>query len=156
MHRRQFVEGALGAGLFAAWQTKQGAAASPALAPIPGADPSGVQDSTAAFRKLLASLPSTDARLRVPAGRYRFNASLETIFHFRKTSGLVIEGAGAVFLFSGNTPAFLFEDCSRIAISGVTVDWTRPPFSQGVVQQVADREFTVKIDPRYPVTEKNP
>jgi hypothetical protein len=46
MHRRQFVEGALGAGLFAAWQTKQGAAASPALAPIPGADPSGVQDSS--------------------------------------------------------------------------------------------------------------
>jgi len=156
LHRRHFIEGALGAGLFAAWQTKQGAAASPARAPIPGADPSGVQDSTAAFRKALATLPSTDARLRVPAGRYRFNASLEPIFHFRKTNGLVIEGAGAVFLFSGNTPAFLFEDCSRIAISGITVDWTRPPFSQGIVQQVADREFTVKIDPQYPVTGKEP
>ena len=92
----------------------------------------------------------------MPAGRYRFNASLEPIFHFRKTNGLVIEGAGAVFLFSGNTPAFLFEDCSRIAISGITVDWTRPPFSQGIVQQVADREFTVKIDPQYPVTGKEP
>lgn len=156
MHRRHFIEGALGTGLFAAWQTKQGAAASPALAPIPGADPSGVQDSTAAFRKFLATLPSMDARLRVPAGRYRFNASIEPIFHFRKASGFVIEGEGAVFLFSGNTQAFLFEDCSRIAISGITVDWTRPPFSQGIVQQVADREFTVKIDPRYPVTGKEP
>lgn len=156
LHRRHFIEGALGAGLFAAWQTKQGAAANPSPAAIPGADPSGMQDSTAAFQKVIAALPLVNARLRIPPGKYRFEASHEPIFQFKKIDDLVIEGEGAILLLTGNTPAFFFDNCSRITVSGITVEWPRPPFSQGIIQQVANREFTVKIDPRYPVTGKEP
>jgi hypothetical protein len=156
LNRRHFIEGALGTGLFAAWQTKQGAAASPALAPIPGADPSGVQDSTEAFQKLIATLPAVNARLSIPPGKYRFEPSLEPIFQFKKTNGLVIEGEDAVLLFTGNTPAFFFDNCSGITVSGVTVDWPRPPFSQGIIQNVAGREFTVEVDSHFPVTGKEP
>lgn len=152
MHRRQFIESVLGAGLFAVWQATPVEASNLFPALIPGADPSGIDDSTAAFQKAIASLPSVDARLIVSPGKYRFEASLEPIFQFKKINGLQIEGEGATLLLTGNTPGFFFEDCSRMTVSGITVDWPRPPFSQGIVQQVEDREFTVQVDPQFPVS----
>jgi hypothetical protein len=156
MHRRQFIEGALGAGLLAAWQTQRGTASSTAPPPIPGADPSGTHDSTAAFQKLIAGLPAVNARLRIPPGKYRFEPSTEPIFQFKKIDGLAIEGEGAVLWFAGNTPAFFFENCSGITVSGITADWPRPPFSQGVVQRVEGDQFTVEVDAQFPVTGKEP
>jgi hypothetical protein len=156
MHRRQFIEDALGASLMAAWQTRLGAASNTMPSPIPGSDPSGIRDSTAAFQKVIANLPAVNARLRIPPGKYRLEASRDAIFQFRKIDGLAIEGEGAVLLLTGNTPAFFFEKCSGITVSGVTVDWPRPLFSQGIVQQVEDREFTVEVDPQFPVTGNEP
>lgn len=156
MHRRRFIGGAMGAGLLAAWQTRAAAAFNTTPPNIPGADPLGINDSTGAFQKLIATLPAVNARLRIPPGKYRFEPSLEPIFKFKKIDGLVIEGEGAVLLLTGNTPAFFFDNCSGITVSGITVDWPRPPFSQGIVQQVEGREFRVEVDPHFPVTGKEP
>jgi hypothetical protein len=154
MQRRQFIEGALGASILATWQTKQVVSSSATSSPIPGADATGIHDSTAAFQKLIASLPAVNARLRIPPGTYHFEPSLEPIFQFKKIDGLAIEAEGAILLLAGNTPAFLFHKCSRVTVSGITVDWPRPPFSQGIVQQVDGSEFTVEIDSHFPVTGK--
>lgn len=156
MRRRQFIEGAFGASFLAAWQTIQGTSSNTPPPPIPGADPLGIHDSTGAFKKLIASLPPVNARLRIPPGKYRFEASHEPIFQFRKIDGLVIEGENAVLLLTGNTPAFFFDSCTGISVSGITVDWPRPPFSQGIIQQVEAREFTVEVDSHFPVTGKEP
>ena len=72
MHRRQFIEGALGATVLAAWQARRGASSNAAPPPIPGADPTGVLDSTIAFQKLISTLPQVNAWLRIPPGTYRF------------------------------------------------------------------------------------
>jgi hypothetical protein len=156
MHRRQFIGGALSASLLAARQSMQATSLSASSPPIPGADPSGIHDSTAAFQKLTAALPAVNARLRIPPGKYRFDPSIEPILQFKKINGLAIEGEGAVLLFTGNTPAFFFDNCSRITVSGITVDWSRPPFSQGIIQRVEGNEFTVEVDSHFPVTGEEP
>jgi hypothetical protein len=121
-----------------------------------GADPTGQNDATAAVQKAIATLGKRNARLVFPAGKYTFAASDAVLMNFRGYEGLEIFGNGAELSFAGATQPLRLTDCKDLEVHDITVDWTRPPFSQGIVRAVCDRSVgdgsvTVVVDPAYPV-----
>ena len=116
-----------------------------------GADPTGQKDATAAVQKAIATLGKRNARLVFPAGKYSFAASDAVVMDFRGYEGLEIFGNGAELSFSGATQPLRLTDCKDLEIHDITVDWTRPPFSQGIVRAVGDRKVMVAVDAAYPV-----
>jgi Pectate lyase superfamily protein len=116
-----------------------------------GADPTGQNDATGAVQKAIASLAKRNARLVFPAGKYTFAASNATVMDFRGYEGLEIFGNGAELSFAGATHPLHLTDCKDLEVHDIIVDWTRPPFSQGVVRAVGDSSITVAVDPAYPI-----
>jgi hypothetical protein len=116
-----------------------------------GADPTGQKDATAAVQKAMATLGKRNARLVFPAGKYSFAASDAVLMDFRGYEGLEIFGNGAELSFAGATQPLRLTDCKDLEVHDITVDWARPPFSQGIVRAVGDRSVTVAVDPSYPV-----
>jgi hypothetical protein len=116
-----------------------------------GADPTGQKDATAAVQKAIASLAKRNARLVFPAGKYTFAASNSVLMGFRGYEGLEIFGNGAELSFAGATHPLHLTDCKDLEVHDIIVDWTRPPFSQGVIRAIGDRSITVAVDPGYPV-----
>jgi Pectate lyase superfamily protein/Right handed beta helix region len=116
-----------------------------------GADPTGQSDATAAVQKAIASLATRNARLVFPAGKYTFAASDDVLMSFRGYEGLEIFGNGAELSFAGTTQPLRLVECKDLEIHDITIDWTRPAFSQGIVRAVGDRSVTLAVDPAYPV-----
>jgi hypothetical protein len=116
-----------------------------------GADPTGQKDATAAVQKAMATLGKRNARLVFPAGKYSFAASDAVLMDFRGYEGLEIFGNGAELSFAGATQPLRLTDCKDLEVHDITVDWTRPPFSQGIIRAVGDRSVTVAVDAAYPV-----
>lgn len=116
-----------------------------------GADPTGQKDATASVQKAMATLGKRNARLVFPAGKYSFAASDAVLMDFRGYEGLEIFGNGAELFFAGATQPLRLTDCKDLEVHDITVDWTRPPFSQGIVRAVGDRSVTVAVDAAYPV-----
>lgn len=116
-----------------------------------GADPTGEKDATAAVQKAIVSLAKRNARLVFPAGKYTFAPSDAVLMDFRGYEGLEIFGNGAELSFAGATQPLRLTGCKDLEVHDVIVDWTRPPFSQGVVRALGDRRVTVAVDGDYPV-----
>ena len=116
-----------------------------------GADATGQKDATAAVQKAIASLAKRNARLVFPAGKYTFAASNAVLMDFRGYEGLEIFGNGAELSFAGATQPLYLTDCKDLEVHDIIVDWTRPPFSQGVVRAIGERSVTIAVDPAYPV-----
>jgi hypothetical protein len=116
-----------------------------------GADPTGQKDATAAVQKAIASLTKRNSRLVFPAGRYTFAASDSILMDFRGYEGLEIFGNGAELSFAGATQPLRLTGCKDLEVHDIIVDWTRPPFSQGVIRAVSDHGVTVVVDPSFPV-----
>jgi hypothetical protein len=116
-----------------------------------GADPTGQKDATAAVQRAIATLGKRNARLVFPAGKYSFAASDAVLMDFRGYEGLEIFGNGAELSFAGATQPLRLTDCKDLEIHDITVDWTRPPFSQGIVRAAGVRSVTVAVDPSHPV-----
>ena len=121
-----------------------------------GADPTGQNDATSAVQKAIASLAKRNARLVFPAGKYIFAASNSILMSFRGYEGLEIFGNGAELSFAGATRPLQLTDCKDLEIHDIIVDWSRPPFSQGVVRAAGDHSVTVAIDSNYPVDGSEP
>ena len=121
-----------------------------------GADPTGRNDATAAVQKAIASLARRNARLVFPAGKYTFAASNSILMGFRGYEGLEIFGNGAELSFAGATRPLQLTECRDLEIHDIIVDWTRPPFSQGVIRATTDHSVTVAVDSAYPVDGSEP
>src|SRR6201996_6768467 len=121
-----------------------------------GADATGQKDATAAVQKAIASLTKRNARLVFPPGKYAFAASDSILMDFRGYEGLEIFGNGAELSFAGATQPLRLTDCKDLEIHDITVDWTRPPFSQGIVRAAGARSVTVAVDPAYRVDGTEP
>ncbi|HZB87252.1 MAG TPA: glycosyl hydrolase family 28-related protein, partial [Terracidiphilus sp.] len=121
-----------------------------------GADPTGQNDATAAVQKAIASLARRNARLVFPAGKYTFAASNSILMGFRGYEGLEIFGNGAELFFAGATRPLQLTECKDLEIHDIIVDWTRPPFSQGVIRATTDHSVTVAVDSAYPVDGSEP
>jgi hypothetical protein len=116
-----------------------------------GADATGEKDATAAVQKAIAALAKRNARLVFPSGKYTFAASNAVLMDFSGYEGLEIFGNGAELSFAGTPQPLRLTSCKDVEVHDIIVDWTRPPFSQGVVRAVNDRSVTVAVDPAYPV-----
>lgn len=122
-----------------------------------GAEPDDGKDDTEAF---LAAFKEAQAkgrkRIVIPKGRYelRTNGNPErpdVLFPVTGIDGLAIEADGAEFMMTGTAALFAFHECKDVTVSGLTVDWARPPFSEGKVVASAPRHFDVKIREEDPV-----
>lgn len=122
-----------------------------------GAVPGDGRDDTAAFLAAFKEAKEKGAgRIIIPEGRYDLRAngnpeSRRVLFPVEGTDGLVIEGQGAELMMSGPAAVFSFEHCRNIMVFGLTVDWARPPFSEGTVISTAPLFFDVKVLDEYPV-----
>ncbi len=116
-----------------------------------GAVPDDGQDDTAAF---LAAFKEAevkgDKRIVIPKGRYDLRtdgnpARPDALFPIAGVDGLIINGQGAELMMTGKAAIFLFANCQNVTVRGLTVDWARPPFSEGTVIATAPRHFDVKV-----------
>lgn len=154
LDRRNFLQSALtlGAGALVPSALRADTSSHRASVVEFGADPRGEQDSTAAVRAAIASLPREQARLVFPAGRYRFAASTDTAMQFSNFQGIEIYANNAELLFSGDTVPFGFRASKDVAVHDLKVDWERPAYSQGIVRQAGTQSFTIDIEDAFPVT----
>jgi parallel beta-helix repeat protein len=122
-----------------------------------GAKPGDGRDDTTAF---LAAFKEARAkggkRIVIPRGRYELRANgnperPDVLFPVDDMGGLVIEGHGAELMLSGTASVFSFTHCRNVTVSGLTVDWSRPPFSEGTVVATAPGHCDVKVRDEYPV-----
>jgi hypothetical protein len=76
-----------------------------------------------------------------------------TAIDLRGFDGLRIEATGARLVFRGFTQALAVTECCAPGLFGCTIDWERPPFSQGEIVTVSanGRTATVRVDPEFPV-----
>jgi len=115
------------------------------------------KDDTEAFRAAFRAVQTNGTKLiEVPKGRYNLCADgnpnrRDALFPVTRTDGLTIRGHGAELMMSGTSGIFTFTECQNITIEGLTVDWERPPFSQGTVIAIAPGHFDVQIESGFPV-----
>ena len=122
-----------------------------------GAVPDDGQDDTVAFIAAFKEAQAKgDKRVVIPKGRYDLRADgnpdrRDTLLPVARLDGLVIEGRGAELMMSGMAGVFTFVECKKLTVRGLTIDWQRPPFSEGTVVATAPRHFDVKVLDTYPV-----
>lgn len=85
-------------------------------------------------------------------GEYRFitnheNGYKKIAFPFKGFNSVEIEGNGAELLFHGQLFPFLFEDCKKVIVSGITIDWDIPFVFQGEVVAVNKKEGWRELKP---------
>ncbi len=68
------------------------------------------------------------------------NGSKRILFPMLGYKSITIEGNGATILCHGQIMPFLFEDCDKVSVSGVTIDWDRPFTLLGEVMAVNPEE----------------
>lgn len=122
-----------------------------------GAAPNTGKDETSAFIAAFAALKDAqDKHIVIPKGRYNLRADGNTehpgvLFLLNGMDNLTIEGRGAELMMSGAAGVFEINKCSNVNVSGITIDWQRPPFSEGTVIASTPRSFDVKVLDAYPV-----
>ncbi|HWB52371.1 MAG TPA: right-handed parallel beta-helix repeat-containing protein [Stellaceae bacterium] len=150
---------------FAAFARRRAAAAPEAAATIVsvadfGAIP-GSPDATAGIRAAIAHLPRRGgATLLLPPGAYNVSgdAKDDAVLRCIGIEKLTVDGRGATLNVRGKTFPAVFDRCDGLFVRGLTVDWPRPPFSQGMVVAVGAGGTTVdiKIDDEFPVDGSEP
>jgi hypothetical protein len=117
-------------------------------------DPGSIQAAiTTAFR-------AGQKQIRIPPGAYRISPPQSgPHLLFKNFSDFIIDAAGVELIFTDRTRGGIeFRDCSNVTISGVSVRFEVPPFTQGVVEAVspAGDWYDVRIDVGYPADFDDP
>ncbi len=123
-----------------------------------GALPDGT-DATPGVLRAIQALPRQDgAILKFAVGTYRFRQPAGVILRLQGIANLLIDGSGATLMFQGAAIPFFFKNCPSLSIQRLSVDWGRPPFSQGDVIAVAPdlTHADIRIDPEFPVDGHEP
>lgn len=97
-------------------------------------------------RTAIAALPKAGgADLVFAPGRYVFAAGQGTKLLFEGMQSLNVEGNGAELVFAGGDTPILFRGCTAPSIRNLIIDWSRPPFTQGVLAAVRDKGHTLDL-----------
>lgn len=85
-------------------------------------------------------------------GRYLYitnhgNGYKKIVFNFEGFNSVEIDGQGSEFIFRGTIAPFVFEDCNRIKVTNVTVDWDIPFVFQADVLAVNEKEGYIDVKP---------
>ena len=158
--RRSLLTGAAAAAsLGAGSQPRYHDQAAPSVSLAELGSQSGTENAGPLLQAALARLPRRGgAVLHIPAGIWRFTQTEGTALNISDFEDLVVDGYGAQLLFCGRTHPFIFSDCRAPVLRGVTIDWPRPPFSQGEVvsADASGRLADVRIDPGFPMDGSEP
>jgi hypothetical protein len=121
-----------------------------------GAIPDDGKDDTEAMRKAIDSCSGkANVRLLLHAGTYDFTSPADRPdrrkFRFADLKGLEVDGQGALLLFADRANPFSFMRCEDLTLRNLTVDWSRPPFSQGTITSAGEDFLEVQVDDAYPM-----
>lgn len=75
------------------------------------------------------------------------NGFKKIIFNFEGFNSVVINGNNSKFIFHGQTAPFVFNDCGKIDVKNVTLDWDIPFSFQGDVVAVNKAEHWYELKP---------
>ena len=119
-----------------------------------GAKPDDGEDDTAAIRAAVAKCQILkNPVLLFPRGRYELqNASYSKnrrAIEINNCQGLTIDGQGSELIFTGLTIPFYIENSQNVSLKNLSIDWDRPPFSQGTVISASENELIIALDPRF-------
>ena len=104
------------------------------------------------FNAAIAALPSSMAKLQIPAGSYVFEGDNPAILTFKGFTRLEIIGTGSHLLFTSFDSGLNFVNCRDVTVRGLTIDWVSPPFTQGVTRSVSPNKRTMVIESDGPIT----
>ena len=118
-----------------------------------GALPDG-SDAGPGVQKAIQRLPSRGGSiLHFPPGIYRFGQKGNYVMDIRGIEQFELRGGGATFLFEGTPGPIRIGNCPGALLQGFTIDWKRPPFSQGEVIEAepTGKAALILVDPEHPV-----
>ncbi|MDF7825540.1 hypothetical protein P4B35_16055 [Pontiellaceae bacterium B12227] len=120
-------------------------------------------DRTSEIRAALENVKDKEVKLVFAKGEYVFrpdyarekycfitnhdNGLKKIAFLFDGFQSVEIEGNGSEFIFHGQILPFLFENCSKVKASNLTIDWDIPFCFQGEVMAVNKEEGWRDIKP---------
>jgi hypothetical protein len=114
----------------------------------------GAADAAAGVEAAVAHLPKQGgATLLFPPGAYNFAAGTDVALRIDGVEKLTVDGRGALLNLQGKTFPAIFSNCDGLFVRGLTIDWPRPPFSQGEIVSISPGGWAVdvKIDDEFPV-----
>ncbi|UZO82212.1 right-handed parallel beta-helix repeat-containing protein [Aquimarina sp. ERC-38] len=113
------------------------------------------KDMTLVIREALENVKEKNLKLVFEKGIYKFlpeyalskysfitnhgNGYKRIIFRFEDFDTIDIEGNGSEFIFNGLTAPFQFENCKKITIKNLTIDWDIPLIFQAEVTAVNEQ-----------------
>ncbi len=118
--------------------------------------------------QMLSAQHSETVEIRFEKGTYHFypdkgyeafchisnhdDVLVQTAFPLLGLKDLKIDGQGSTFVFHGTMVPFLIDDCQRISISNVSVDWAVPFHSEGLIVANDPQKgtFDMEISEVYP------
>ncbi len=103
---------------------------------------------------IAAALKRGETKVVIPPGTYRLApvAGQKVVWWLHGLRGVEIVADGVTLVATTLTRAVALEDCERVTIRGLTVDYDPLPFTQGTVTAVADDLgwIDVKLHAGYP------
>lgn len=76
--------------------------------------------------------------------------------NFDGSESVTIEASGAVIMCEGWMEPLSIVNCHNFTVNGLTIDYKRKPFSQGVVRNIHDESFVVQFDSKRQITNEMP
>lgn len=145
-----------------------------------GAKPGdGINDADALRKAVAAARSQPGATLLLPPGVYDFRDEAavriqddwmtgkltgnpeRTLFapyaphvkglDFTGTRDLTIKAAGATLLCDGWMEPVSLIECAKVRLEGLTIDYKRKPFSEGIIREVRGDSFDLEFDQRFPL-----
>ena len=120
-------------------------------------------DVTTIVRNSIAKAKSTDIKIVFEKGTYLFlpdfaiskyshitnhgNGLKRIVFLLENFDSIEIEGNGAEFIFHGQIAPFQINECKKVTIKNLTIDWDIPFLFQGEVTGVNKAEDWFEIKP---------
>lgn len=120
-------------------------------------------DMTPTIRKAIEEATDKDLKIVFEKGIYTFlpdyaldryaivtnheNGLKRVIFRFEGFNSIEIEGNGSEFIFHGRVAPFQIENCKKVNIQNITIDWDIPFLFQGEVMAVNAKEGWWEMKP---------
>ena len=120
-------------------------------------------DMTMTIREAIKNAKEKDIKLVFEKGTYTFktdyaigqymyvtnhsNGFKKIIFNFDGFNSVEIEGNGSEFIFSGQAMPFDFEECNKIRVSNIVIDWDIPFSFQGDIIEINKAEEWFDLKP---------
>jgi len=120
-------------------------------------------DMTMTIREAIKNAKEKDIKLVFEKGTYTFktdyaigkymyvtnhsNGFKKIIFNFDGFNSVEIEGNGSEFIFNGQAMPFDFEECNKIRVSNIVIDWDIPFSFQGDIIEINKAEEWFDLKP---------